>query len=82
MTTERTITFRFVDEFVLDYSAWYSRKKDDFKTEADAIAKWEAMCDGTDGRVEGLVADVNLELLNEACDEVQEEYEAEADIMG
>ena len=82
MTTDykkKTIVFRRVDEFELDYAEWYSNKKDDFKTEADALKQWAAMIDGTDGKAEEREneEEYGWEQVEEQCDEIQQEYETD-----
>lgn len=75
---KQTIVFRRIDEFELDYAEWYSNKKDDFKTEADALKQWEAMCDGTDGKVEIENEETyGWDECEEKIDEVQNEYETD-----
>jgi len=75
---KKTIVFRRIDEFELNYAEWYSNKKDDFKTEADALKQWEAMCDGTDGKAveeRDYSEWYGWEQVEEQCDEIQQEYE-------
>lgn len=76
---KKTIVFRRIDEFELDFAEWYSNKKDDFKTEADAVKQWEAMCDGTDGKAEERENEEEFgwEQVEEQCDEIQQEYETD-----
>lgn len=75
---KQTIVFRRIDEFELDYAEWYSNKKDDFKTEADALKQWEAMCDGTDGKVEIENEETyGWDECEEKIDEIQNEYETD-----
>lgn len=75
--TKKTIVFRRVDEFELDFEEWYGYKKDEFKTEADALTQWAAMCDGTDGKAEERENEETFEWeqVEEQCDEIQCEYE-------
>lgn len=76
---KQTIVFRRIDEFELDYAEWYSNKKDDFKTEADALCQWEAMCDGTDGKVEIENEETyGWDECEDQIDEIQNEYETTA----
>jgi len=79
MTTDykkKTIVFRRVDEFELDYAEWYSNKKDDFKTEADALEQWAAMIDGTDGKFEvENEEEYGWEQVEDKVDEIQCDYE-------
>jgi len=79
MTTDykkKTIVFRRVDEFELDYAEWYSNKKDDFKTEADALKQWAAMIDGTDGKFEvENEEEYGWEQVEDKVDEIQCDYE-------
>jgi len=76
---KKTIVFRRIDEFELDYAEWYSNKKDDFKTEADALKQWAAMIDGTDGKAEEREneEEYGWEQVEEQCDEIQQEYETD-----
>jgi len=74
----QTIVFRRIDEFELEWKEWYSNKKDDFKTEADALKQWEAMCDGTDGKV--VIENEETygwDECEDKIDEVQNEYETD-----
>ena len=77
--TKKTIVFRRIDEFELDYAEWYYNKKDDFKTDADALAQWKAMVDGTDGKAEERENEEEFgwEQVEEQCDEIQQEYETD-----
>jgi hypothetical protein len=74
---KKTIVFRRIDEFELDFAEWYSNKKDDFKTEADAVEQWAAMIDGTDGKAEEREneEEYGWDQVEEQCDEIQQEYE-------
>ena len=49
---KRVIMFRFTDYCEVDFDEWYSHKKDEFKTEADALKKWVSMCDLVGDEVE------------------------------
>tara|TARA_R110000868_G_scaffold57902_1_gene178578 strand:- start:1832 stop:2497 length:666 start_codon:yes stop_codon:yes gene_type:complete len=74
-TKKKTIVFRQVVAYELDYDEWYSNKKRDFKTEADAVAQWDAMCEGTGGEHEMDGDDrYGYDDIEECCDEVQENY--------
>lgn len=74
-TKKKTIVFRQVVSYELDYAEWYSNKKGDFKTEADAVAQWDAMCEGTGGEHEMDGDDrYGWDDIEECCDEVQENY--------
>lgn len=76
---KQTIVFRRIDEFELDFAEWYSHKKSDFKTEADALKQWEAMCDGTDGKVEIENEETyGWDECEDQIDEVQNDYETTA----
>jgi hypothetical protein len=74
-----TIVFRRTAEFELDFEEWFSNKKDDFKTEADALVQWEAMCSNAD-KQEDLDDDNEFgwDEVEERCDEIQEEYQTDA----
>ena len=73
---KKTIVFVRTDEYELDFEEWYEHKKGDFKTEADALEQWAAMCDGTDGKVEmEPEAEIGWDEIEDQCDEIQCEYE-------
>jgi hypothetical protein len=75
----KTLTFiPTPTSFVLDFDEWYSMKKDDFKTEADAVRQWEAMCDHADDEIE--IDDggyIDWATVEEKVDEIQEEYKTD-----
>jgi hypothetical protein len=74
-----TIVFRREAEYELEFDEWYANKKDDFKTEADALCQWEAMCSNAD-KQEPVEDDTDFgwEQVEERCDELQSEYETSA----
>ena len=74
-----TIVFRREAEYELEFDEWYANKKDDFKTEADALCQWEAMCSNAD-KQEPVEDDTDFgwEQVEERCDEIQSEYETTA----
>jgi hypothetical protein len=75
---KKTIVFRRIDEFELDFAEWYSNRSDDYKTEADALAQWTAMCDGTDGQVEiENEEQYGWEECADKIDEIKDEYETD-----
>jgi hypothetical protein len=64
--------------FTLDFDEWYSHKKGDFKTEADAEKQWEAMCDNADNEITlDEWNDLDWDDVEEKCDELQEEYKTD-----
>lgn len=75
----KTIVFRRTTEFELEFDEWYDNKKDDFKTEADALVQWSAMCDNTDKPVDVENDDEGFgwEQVEEQCDEIQDEYQTD-----
>jgi hypothetical protein len=75
-----TIVFRRTAEFELDFEEWFSNKKDDFKTEADALVQWEAMCSNADKQenLDDDNDDFGWNQVEERCDEIQEEYQTDA----
>lgn len=76
---KKTIVFARSSEFELEFDEWYEMKSDDFKTEADALAQWAAMCDNAD-KQEPIEDDNDFgwREVEERCDELQEEYRTDA----
>lgn len=76
---KQTITFSRTDEYVLDFDEWYGYKMYEFKSEADALKQWEAMCEHADDIVE-VESDESFEWrqVEDACDAIQEEYKTDA----
>lgn len=76
---KKTIVFARSSEFELCFEDWYEMKAGDFKTEADALTNWEAMCDNADGP-ESIEDDqlFGWEQVEERCDEIQENYKTDA----
>ena len=70
-----TIVFRRTAEFELEFSEWYENKKDEFKTEADAVEQWKQMCENTDDIVEVEDdTDFGWDEVEAECDDIQENY--------
>jgi hypothetical protein len=76
---EMTITFTRTAEFKLDFKEWYCQKKDDYHTEADALAQWGAMCSNADKQED--IEDDNQfgwSEVEDRCNELEEEYRTDA----
>ena len=76
---EMTITFTRTAEFVLDFKEWYCQKKDDYHTEADALAQWGAMCSNADKQED--IEDDNQfgwSEVEDRCNDIEEEYRTDA----
>ena len=76
---KKTIVFRRTAEFELEFSEWYENKKDEFKTEADAVKQWEAMCDNCDEPVElDDDNDFGWDEVEGEADDIMENYRTDA----
>lgn len=74
-----TLVFRRTAEFELEFSEWYENKKDEFKSEADAVVQWEAMCDNCDEPVElDDDNDFGWDEVADEADDIMENYRTDA----
>jgi len=71
----KTISFRRVDEFELDFDEWYSHNKDEFNTKADALTQWSAMCDNTTNHLIEDEGEFGWDQVEDLVGEIQQEYQ-------